>query len=686
MKISLILVLIGLTICLFPTHAQVPTDSTDFKYLISLDIEQILNTKVNIATKTEQTMEQAPSVVTVVTQQEIQNMGARELIDVLQMVPGFEVTRNSTGSILIGVRGVKDPRFPCKILLLQDGRPVNNIFYGSADDYGYQYDLDNVERIEIIRGPGSAVYGRNAFSAVINLISKTGKTNQGATVKAELGTFNTLTGRLAYGYNKNDFNFRLSGYAVTSDGSDAVYPGTNEPWSVQHNNQVVNADLGYQALHVTFTLKNKKSGNESTCAGEQTGLYMLEYQYKLSDKVNFHTRFYGQNAHLYEDIEIAKPDASTGSLGLYVLPEWDEYMYAAELESNIHLFEGNDFTIGTQADLHGVNDATITSNFNFDTGEPYPGVGRDNQIKWEPGWVKDNGHDFQNIAFYFQDIYYPTEKLGLTLGGRYDIESQTGGVFNPRLGVVYQFTPKASCKLLYGQAFRSPSVSQQYQTSGFALGNEDLKIEQIQTFETSFSYRLDNMITQVNLFRNLMTDMIYAEKYITVDVTHTPSNRNMGKNVATGIEFENKWAITKQLYTLLNYSYTVSENTDEFYDGSTQTYDHVDVAPHKLNAGVNYSFLKYFNLYTSVMYRSKMKKFFTYDAATDTYHDVSQDPVGNYAIFNSTLRMVELTKGLELSASVYNILNTKYYAQEAFIPHVPEQGNRQFIVSCSYQF
>jgi len=673
--------------------AQEDKRTTPTKDIYDLDIEELLNVKAKIATKSEQSVEQAPSVVSVITAKEIKDMGARELVDVLQMVPGFEISKTLAGQNLIGVRGVKDPRMPCKLLILVDGKPVNGIFYGDADYDGYKFDMDNIDRIEIIRGPGSPLYGRNAFSAIINIISKTGKTEKGISAKTELGTFNTYTGHLAYGYDNKDFNLHLSSYFIKSDGSNAYYRegdpnhSSSDKWAIDHNNQIFNADLSYKEIHVSGTFAIEKLGqwqhsNEVRRIG---GNYMIEYNHPVNEKFRVKAKFYGQNKDHVEDIEIAKPSADA-PLGLYVTPKLKEYLYGLELEANIKLYEGNDLFLGVQGDIHGVKDVLIWSNFDLNDGTPIPNIGHNNQVLYAPGWFTNNGHDYNNLGLYIQDIFHPADKVDVTIGARYDRESQIGGVFNPRLGIVYNIMPQTYLKVMYGEAFRSPAPSQQYQTSGFANGEPNLQPEKIKSLEVSLSHRTKNMINQVNLFRNQINNMIYAETFISADLSNIAPNRNMGKNIATGIEFENKIFITKNISSFLNYSFTVSKNTDNLQDSTERTYDHVDVSPHKLNAGVNIAFLKYFNLNATAMYRSSMSKFTSYNTDSKTFTEISKDRVGDYTIFNATLRFSHLIQGLELSASAYNIFDTKYYSQESSTPYVPQQGNRQVIFRLSYSF
>ena len=170
-----------LLVCVCASSQEI---DTSMARIYSMDMEELMNMKVSIATKTEQSVSESPAIVSVITSEEIQRMGAREIEDVLQLVPGFEINRGYGGYYNIGVRGVKDSRNTSKILFMIDGIPVNQIFFGSFTQWGYSLNLDNIERIEIIRGPGSALYGRNAFSAVINIINKSSKSGEKVFVKA----------------------------------------------------------------------------------------------------------------------------------------------------------------------------------------------------------------------------------------------------------------------------------------------------------------------------------------------------------------------------------------------------------------------------------------------------------------------------------------------------------------------
>jgi outer membrane receptor for ferrienterochelin and colicin len=136
-----------------------------------MDLEELMNNKVSIEPKSEVAMNETHHV-TVITTEEIKNMGFRQLEDILQIIPGYDLSMTYNSYYTVGIRGVRDSRNTSKLLVMVDGNPINQIFHGCAVMYGFDINIDNIERIEVIRGPGSALYGRNALSGVINIVTK----------------------------------------------------------------------------------------------------------------------------------------------------------------------------------------------------------------------------------------------------------------------------------------------------------------------------------------------------------------------------------------------------------------------------------------------------------------------------------------------------------------------------------
>ncbi|MGR3176796.1 MAG: TonB-dependent receptor plug domain-containing protein, partial [Candidatus Anammoxibacter sp.] len=153
---------------------------------------------VSIASKNEEKVAKAPSIITVITAEEIYNIGARTLTDILMIVPGFNIIKDASfGVKQFGTRGIR--RADEKIKVLVDGHSLNMPFNGSAATFFDDLSLKNVKRIEIIRGPGSALYGANAFLAVINIITKDADDIDGVELASGFGSFDTQEYSILFG-------------------------------------------------------------------------------------------------------------------------------------------------------------------------------------------------------------------------------------------------------------------------------------------------------------------------------------------------------------------------------------------------------------------------------------------------------------------------------------------------------
>jgi outer membrane cobalamin receptor len=158
-----------------------------------ISLEDLMKAKVTVASQNEQTLRETPGVVTIITAKEIRSMGARDLIDVLRMVPGLDFAHDIDGVIGMGIRG--NWAQEAKVMLMVDGMDMTEVSYGSQQ-FSSHYPLDIIERIEIIRGPGSTIYGGNASLAVINIITRDAKKVNGVGAVVNYGQMKNSLGRL----------------------------------------------------------------------------------------------------------------------------------------------------------------------------------------------------------------------------------------------------------------------------------------------------------------------------------------------------------------------------------------------------------------------------------------------------------------------------------------------------------
>ncbi|MBI9067100.1 MAG: TonB-dependent receptor [Salinivirgaceae bacterium] len=689
----------------FLSNAQISRDST-LESILDLSIEELMNTKVSIATKTNRPLSEAPSIVTVITEEVIKNSGARNIYDVLQHVPGFEFSRPRQGYYSIGVRGVKDILTNSRFLVLKDGVPYNGIMYGSGISSPHVFNIESIERIEVIRGPGSALYGRNAFIGVINIITKKAESGLGVHAYSKAGSFNTWQAGASVGKKNDNINAYFAADRIYSENTNSKLDdgfGGESLWNIGSNNYIFNTNIQIKDFSFTGMFSNIIDGasvgpfaTESNKTSK-IGVYALSYNKEMSSRITLSSKLYGRNENQVQNLEIYQPGMIPKyPNGAYVTPSFNSYTYGLDVNANYTINTNNQLLVGFQGDFYGVKDVKLKSCYDTYNGDSLvysEGTdtlfrGKDTQIEEPRGWIENNGKGYSNFALYFQNIYTPFKGFDITLGGRFDMESEIGGVFNPRLGVVWKTNSKTIIKLLHGWAYRTPNVQEQYRLTGFTVGNKNLKPEKIKTTELSINYNITSKINnRLIIFYNYLNDIIYAQE-LTSGTPGSPYD-NIGKNTTLGFEYESRMIFSKQLYAYLNYSFTYSMDKVNAKSG-TEIYKHRDIAPHKINAGINYKFFEKFNFNSNLIYRSEREKYFVIDRNGDYVYEngnktvVSQDNVGDYFLLNAKFMVTNIFKHIGISAEAYNIFNAKYYDQDTQYPNQPAREGRQLIISLSY--
>src|ERR1035437_6459282 len=287
-------------------------DLTELPLEALMDIEV---PKVYGASKLEQKATEAPASVTVITADEIKKYGHRTLADVLQSVQGFNVSYDRDYAFL-GARGLSLGDFNDRMLLLVDGHRVNNNYNdGAAIGTDFILDIDLIDRVEIIRGPGSVLYGNNAFFGVINVITRQAKQVNGVEVSSEYGSFDTYKARATFGkLFTNGVSLLLSGTYYDSAGQDRLYyKEFNTPAQNINNGVAQNMDggsfescfgsLGYGDLSLESAYINREKVNPTAQyqtvfndprlkPTDQQGYAALRYTHSFDEVVDVAARVY----------------------------------------------------------------------------------------------------------------------------------------------------------------------------------------------------------------------------------------------------------------------------------------------------------------------------------------------------------------------------------------------------------
>ena len=635
------------------------------KDLGEASLEELGTIQVYSASKRLQSASDAPSSVTVITADEIQKYGYRTLADILETVRDFYITYDRENSF-VGVRGFgRLGDWNSRILLLIDGHRINNNILGQAM-IGTEFllDVDLVERIEIIRGPSSSLYGADAFFAVINVITR--KPPQLKCVELSLapGSFGTYQGRASYGGQYRGIDMLLSGTFYNSQGQTLFYPQFDSPatnYGITRNTAYENSQhiLATISSH-GFTLQGLFSARDRGVPTAYYGTVFndprtqnfdyhqyldLSYQHSIGKKWDLTARTSYDQARLQAPVAYSTglPDGSTTLDTYSVRGNWSD----SEAKLSGILLAKHKITLGTE----------ITDNLRQDQGN-YSSIGN----------VFTPEHTTSVIwALYGQDEFAITHTLTLSAGLRYDHYSNFGGTTNPRLGLIYHLFHPTTLKLLYGTAFRAPEPFEIAPDLGsFYDDNLQLKPEKIRSVEGVVEQGLGQHFTlSGSVFRNWISDLISLE----TDATDDQLYRNSGKANAAGVSVELEGRLGTGLQGRASYSYS----------DATEPLSHQILSNSPQHLGK-------LNLSYPVV---PQRVFASLDAQyTSSVQTLAGNTVSGFSVLNVTLLGHTLGKHLDLSASIYNLFNKKYFdpGRPEDVQDSIQQDGRNFRIKLTGRF
>jgi outer membrane receptor for ferrienterochelin and colicin len=548
-----LLILVALTTGIgVPLRAQ--GGSMPARDLAQRTLEDLLNITITTATRTAEGLADAPARVQVVTAAQIQRRGYRSLSDVLKDLPDFKVdlAGNWDFPAEVTVQGV---RGAARIVLLLDGirvsSPTNEPLPIVAN-----YPVHTARQIEIVYGPVSALYGADAFSAVINIISKDATESAGVAVGTSVGAFGLYNQTASYGtalganaslvvagqfqydgqpdlsrYYPGDFNgmqAQRTGTFPTIFGSMTANQPVSPEYHIPLSAHSMQATL--RAGGLQLTLFENRSHLPSTA-----GVY-------TPDNVVYNDVAFNQNelfvgAGTYTRAIGRATSTSTLTLSRHELNPHSGYM---DLYSNMRrsykYAYGSMLEIEQQISWKPTSAITLTTGGNFQRFSSIPQTADLNapiESQDTPGTILGTNIvdpfvklRYANAGVFAQIRYAMTPRIALTLGGRGDYNTRYGGTFNPRLGLVAKATPGTTLKLLYGTAYLAPSPYQGYSHYGsfvsadggatfssqyWHLPNPDLEPQRKKTVETTVSQELGpNLSLSASAFYSRFDDLIWA--------------------------------------------------------------------------------------------------------------------------------------------------------------------------------
>ncbi|WP_198262923.1 TonB-dependent receptor plug domain-containing protein [sulfur-oxidizing endosymbiont of Gigantopelta aegis] len=532
--------------------------------LLALSWEELTQVKVIIASGTEQSLAKAPATVTVITADEIRKTGASNITEVLETVPGVHINSNNFGfRPLVHMRGTGS----FQTLLMVNGNDTRDLMWAFGI-FWKGIPVSAIERIEVIRGPGSALYGADASAGVINIITKTAGKITDTQVGIRAGSFDTRSAFMQTGGEWNGFDLGMTAEFSTTDGHDPTIEqdkaGTRGTAQYGWDNKDLRfsmANKNWQLLANYMRHDNLETGMSG--AGFLDPITSAEDERFDMDLIYKNDNFsdnWGLDAKLhYQDLEYASgngfqeaPPSVSYPNGKLNQMESSERQASFEASGLYSGFNAHQVRIGAGynwQDLYHVEQQV-----NFGTGSdglPLPPGGPLVDISDTPyAFAPERTRRIKHV--YIQDVWSFAEDWELTMGARYDDYSDFGDTMNPRVALIWQTSEKLTTKLMYGQGFRAPSFQELYADTSRTLANSSLDPEESETLELALSYQVSHALELgVNLFKFVITDFISAQ-----DVGQSRRQyQNTGRNKIMGIEMEARWQASKNLSFSGNYTY-----------------------------------------------------------------------------------------------------------------------------------
>lgn len=526
-----------------------------------LSLEDLVFVKVTVASKTEESISDAPGVVSVISQDQLKRFGGTTLGDVLKRVPSLlGTTVYMTDRSVISARGDQIMPSSSHILLLINGRPTREILEGGIKSEIYEtFPVNVIERIEVIRGPGSVLYGSQAFSGVINVITKSGDYNSFS-----------VSGALGENLHNNisaNVNYKFGDFGLVVAGRYADRSGWETNWQAPNPNTIGgidNIDVRIPDYGPGLFAELSFKGLRAMCSYNQ-----------------WTHRYFVPDYQMYKGVPFIMPEGDAtgritwsklfGDIGYehtfndYYSSSINATYTQSKMETGMFPWTSRD---GFEITVEQTNQFTPVENFNIVLGEVW-------------GFMTGEEGDARDDTLFFNEGHYQNSFSGyLQLDYRWSWLKAIGGIqmnkvgdfkvdFNPRAGLIFYPLDNVSVKTLYSSAYRAPSLNELYLNHATMRGQmikrepgdgpdgNNLDPEKVNTFDIGVNYQDSTVQFGINGFHSKMENLIIQDRehYL------IPTWDNIGKATIFGLECEGKAYLTKNI--LFEGSILYQESKDE---------------------------------------------------------------------------------------------------------------------------
>ena len=629
----------------------------------SFDLGEVVVT----ATKTPHLLKDVPGSVTIVTKEEIEKKYAQDLGDLLEGVAGLKVMRYGSLGALTGIhlRGLRS----AQVLVLMDGRVLNSPSLGSADISGIP--VDNIERIEIVRGSISSLYGANALGGVVNIITKAPPEKFTNEFNLSYGTWNTIIASLQSGGSLGKFGFLLTPYHRESgghrDNNDYKNSGVDTRFNLEIGDSSLAFSAGYEESRLGWpgpkpAADPAKRTDSQIALGNDNVSSLVDYGKERKNYLNatFDLGRFKLKGWLNDWDEDSHIEGIVGLPGVH--HHYDDNfktkVYGIELQSDWELGERNLLTAGVS--LNNDEFKVKKRDYNVATGVDVFGDWKADRI---------------TRAIYFQDEIN-LEPLTFNLGARWDEPSDFDSQVSPKLNLLWGVTDYTNLKLSYGQSFRAPTLNDlNWPSDPRAQGNPNLKPEKGEMYEAGLEKAFgEKFLIRTSIFHQEVDNMIAWAPTGPIGGWGTnkwqPSNVNKVK--ANGVELEGRANFTENFSASLTSTYLdAQQHNMELRDSATSRMEEVKrqqayVPKYKVDLDLEYENLfrkKGLRLNLDCQYVDKTYQYYSnWDAAPTISTDIKK--LGGYVLTN--LKLTQSFKNGEVFLAVDNLFDKEYAHQFGF--------------------
>ena len=561
-----------------------------------LHLLSIAEEETTIATRNKLNADYVPGIITIMRGELLQARGASSVIEALAFVPGIEQSHDRVGTQVALVRGIGGSYGSGKIKIMLNGVTFNSALAALANPV-LLMPIEQVERIEVIRGPGSAIYGEHAFAGVINVITR--HDAQAVYLRANANK-TTVGGSLSSGdgHQRPRVTLNFAGWekedSQTMAGNDVIYNLSIEQDHVSNAPGYINDEGNYRSALLSIDYQNTSFKSQLIRDGhgdyfgtfnvlpdehEDIALKNDHYSMDLQHKIDFTNQLSTQlnlgwqrYDNLY-DLSLVPP----GYI-YYTIPSVVDLTYPngysqkgfyrerrlySGMEINWSGWKKHNILIGAYVNDTKVRDAWLESN--VDENDQITTLPQTQRFTGDLNWIdEDKSRAIRSLLL--QDEYSHNEKTNFTLGLRYDHYDDVGESFSPRLAAVYRLSDEHILKAQYAHAFRPPTFFEQWKST-----EATIEPETIDTYELAYIYRQWNQVHRITLFHSQLHELIISEGLISYGNIHDAR--------LNGVELETEHHLNSKTKLSANISYSDTKNntTNQPFSGAATWLSNVGI-------------------------------------------------------------------------------------------------------------